>query len=386
MNKVLILSCGTGGGHNSAALAIQEKLKEKGVQAEFVEYLSIINPKIKDRINHLYIKSTKGNGKVFKVVYHLGELYQRTKLKSPVYQLNSLNKKKLYEYIKNNQYNYIVTTHLFAAQALTAIKKEYPIHFIAVATDYVSIPFWEETNPDYFVIPNKELEEDFKKKKIEAEKLLPLGIPVAKDYCQDYKKEICKEELNLEKNKKYILISTGSMGFGKVKEMVKELIKQMKEVVFIVSCGHNTKLYEDLKSTYQQNEHIIVIPYTNRLSQYMKCSEIILSKPGGLTSTEIATLNKPLIHTMPIPGCENYNADFFSKRNMSIKCDTIQEIIDSTKELFNNQELQEKMIKNQTKYIHKTACDEIVDVMIKNMKEGENHEGNDERRYGIRRK
>ena len=83
MKKVLILSCGTGGGHNSAALAIQESLKEKGIQADFVEYLSIINPKIKNRVNNLYIKTTQKNGKSFKILYHLGELYQKTKLKSP---------------------------------------------------------------------------------------------------------------------------------------------------------------------------------------------------------------------------------------------------------------------------------------------------------------
>ena len=97
MKKVLILSCGTGGGHNSAALAIQENLKEKGIQADFIEYLSIINIKMNNRVNHLYLKTTRGNGKAFKVVYHLGELYQKTKWKSPVYGLNSLSKKKLYQ-------------------------------------------------------------------------------------------------------------------------------------------------------------------------------------------------------------------------------------------------------------------------------------------------
>lgn len=60
--KVLILSCGTGGGHNSAAKAIQETLIQKGIQADFIEYLDIINPKLKNRINTLYIDSTKQNG------------------------------------------------------------------------------------------------------------------------------------------------------------------------------------------------------------------------------------------------------------------------------------------------------------------------------------
>ena len=167
--KVLILSCGTGGGHNTAAKAIQEELLARGIQADFKEYLEIINSRIKDGVNNLYIKSTNKNGRVFKKVYHLGKIYEKTKLKSPVYFFNSLNKKKLYTYIKENKYTYIITTHLFAAQALTAIKKEHHIHFLQVATDYVSIPFWEETNPDYFIIPSKELETEFLEKGIKKQ-------------------------------------------------------------------------------------------------------------------------------------------------------------------------------------------------------------------------
>ncbi len=96
--------------------------------------------------------------------------------------------------------------------------------------------------------------------------------------------------------------------------MIKELLEQIKEVVFIISCGNNVILLNDLLRTYKENNRIIAIPFTKKLSLYMKSSEIILSKPGGLTTTEIATLNKPFIHTMPIPGCENYNANFFSEK------------------------------------------------------------------------
>lgn len=364
--KVLILSCGTGGGHNSAARAIQENLIEKGIEADFVEYLDIINSKIKDSVNHLYLKTTNRNGKVFKVVYRLGELYEKTKLKSPVYQLNRLNKKKLYQYIQENEYQYVVTTHLFAAQALTAIKKEHLIHFMQVATDYVSIPFWEETNPDYFVIPSKELEKDFQNKGIQTEKIVPLGIPVAKSYRQEYKIEECKKELNLKIDKKYILILTGSMGFGNIMQMVEELERNVKDVGLIISCGNNIKLLKDLRDKYgEDNQSVILLPYTEILSQYMKGSEIILSKPGGLTTTEIATLRKPLIHTMPIPGCENYNADFFNNRKMSIKCSTIEEVVKNTKELLENQKLQEEMIERQKQYINCKATEEITEIILK---------------------
>lgn len=362
--KVLILSCGTGGGHNSAARAVREYLLEKNVEADFIEYLEITSKKIKDKINELYISSTHNNGVVFEKIYGLGKLYQKTKLKSPVYQLNWLNRNRLYEYIKENKYDYIVATHLFPAQALTAIKKEHEIHFMAVATDYVSIPFWEETDPDYFIIPNKDLIKDFEKKGIAKEKLLPLGIPVGKAFATNYDKNDAREELKLNQNEKYILILTGSMGFGNVTKMLEELINKVKDVNFIVSCGTNNKLHDELQEKYKNRNNIIIIPFTKNINIYMKASDIILSKPGGLTTTEIATLRKPFIHTMPIPGCENDNANFFESRKMSLKCNTLEEVVEKTKELISDEKLQKELVKNQEKYIDIKASEKIANKII----------------------
>lgn len=298
-----------------------------------------------------------------------GELYQKTKLKSPVYSLNWLNRNKLYDYIENNLYDYVVTTHLFAAQALTAVKKEYDIHFVAIATDYVSIPFWEETNPDYFIIPNADLKKDFEDKGIEEEKLLPLGIPVQRECSEDYNKDDVRKELGLNLNEKYVLVLTGSMGFGDMNNMVGELVKGIDECNFIVSCGKNKKMLEQLKSKYKNNNRVQELPFTRNLNLYIKAADVVLTKPGGLTTTEIATIGKPFIHTMPIPGCENYNANFFQSRKMSIKCDIIEEVVENTKKLLNDEKLQKEMVENQRKYINRNASYDIADLVIKEMGE-----------------
>ncbi len=358
-NKILILSCGTGGGHNSAAKAVQEALTSKGIQADFIEYLEIIGEDIKNKVNNLYLKTTHGTGQVFKEVYKLGTIYQKTKLKSPIYQLNSLSKNKLIDYIIENEYNYVVTTHLFAAQALTAIKKDYDIHFIAVATDYICIPFWEETNPDYFVIPDEDLAQDFIKKGISKTKLISLGIPVSLKYSQNYDSNLIKSELNLKENERYVLILSGSMGFGNIENIIKKLLGEFPNVNFIVCCGNNIEMKEKVECI--KSERLITLGFSNELYKYMAVSEIILTKPGGLTTTEIATIRKPFIHTMPIPGCENYNASFFSNRGMSLKSDNEEDIIKNLKTLLNDKIIQEELIKNQEKYISQKASSNLAD-------------------------
>lgn len=362
--KILVLSCGTGGGHNSAAHAIEDSLSKKGFDVFFIEYLDIINKKLKTRINNIYIKSTKNQGKIFKRAYKLGELYSKTRLLSPVYGLNSLNKKKLYSYIRNNGYDYVITTHLFAAEVLTAIKKDYPIHFIAVCTDYVCIPFWGETNPDYFIIPSEDLKDDFINKGIKEEKLLPFGIPVSETYYKNKSKNVAKQNVNLDVNSDYILILTGSMGFGNSIDVLDMLLRSLQNVNFIIACGNNKKMLHAVYKKFTNEKRVIALPYTNNISEYIKASKIVLTKPGGLTSTELAVLGIPFIHTMPIPGCENYNAKYFSDRKMAIKCDSIKEIVEKTKMLYNNENLQNELVENQNKYMCKNTCDNIATLIL----------------------
>ena len=359
--KVLILSCGTGGGHNSAAKAILEELLSQGLEADFMEYLEIINSNLKDKVNEIYLKSTNNEGKTFKVAYKLGEIYQKTNIKSPVYGLNQLNKNKLYDYIKRNGYEYIITTHLFAAQALTAIKKEHRINFTAVATDYVCIPFWRETNPDFMITPSDELKSSFIDQGVKENKLIPLGIPVKRAYSEDYDINECKKKVGLDINKRYVLLLTGSMGFGNVEEIVDELKNNIKDINLIVACGTNKELYEKLN----KKDNVIPLEFTENIDLYMKSSDIILSKPGGLTSTEIAVLGKPFIHTMPIPGCENYNANFFESHKMSLKCMNIPEIVESTKLLLENKDLCMELVENQRKYMNRNSCRDLVNLIKK---------------------
>lgn len=359
--KVLILSCGTGGGHNSAAKAILEELLSQGLEADFMEYLEIINTNLKNKVNEIYLKSTNNEGKTFKVAYKLGEIYQKTNIKSPVYGLNQLNKNKLYDYIKRNGYEYIITTHLFAAQALTAIKKEHRINFTAVATDYVCIPFWRETNPDFMITPSDEIKSSFIDQGVKENKLIPLGIPVKRAYSEDYDINDCKKKVGLDINKRYVLLLTGSMGFGNVEEIVDELNNNINRINLIVACGTNKELYEKLKG----KNNVIPLEFTENIDLYMKSSDIILSKPGGLTTTEIAVLGKPFIHTMPIPGCENYNANFFESHKMSLKCMNIPEIVESTKLLLENKDLCRELVENQRKYMNRNSCRDLVNLIKK---------------------
>lgn len=365
--KALLLSCNTGEGHNSAARALKEQLEEYHITCDFVDALGLANKKVSKKITDIYVASTAGNPTVFKMLYKAGELYSKIKIKSPVYGMNKLCKKSLKKFIEEGKYDVIIATHLFPTETLTSMKKNNPnLHFIAVATDYVSIPFWEETNPDYFVIPHEELISEFTSKGISKEKLLPLGIPVSLKFNHHLPKKQARQELDLPVKGNIILMMSGSMGFGNLEVTLQKLLDRFSNnITIVVLCGNNDKIKNRLKKKFNR-PNIYLKSFTTEVSKYMDASDVILTKPGGLTSTETAVKNIPTILTAPIPGCETYNAKFFENHGLALVDSDIDNIVHKTYMLINDKKMAKQMIEKQKKVINSNASKDICDFIIKN--------------------
>ena len=153
------------------------------------------------------------------------------------------------------------------------------------------------------------------------------------------------------------------MGFGKIKEIVEPILKNVPEVYVVTICGNNDKLYSILNNI--NNPNIIVKGYVNNINEYIQASKIILTKPGGLTSTEVAVIRKPMIHLMPIPGVESYNAEFFCKNGLSLISNNIEEVVKNTMKLLKDKNMQETITKNQSKIINRDSAKDLVNFVLK---------------------
>lgn len=358
--KVLILSCNTGGGHNSCAKYIEEELNSNNIECEFKDFFDIVNPKLKDMASKIYLASLKQNGKFFKGAYFLGEKYSDTGITSPVYLVNKLHACKLEEYIRDNKFDLVINTHLFPSLTLTAINKdrEDKVKYITIATDYEPCPFMEESKPDMLVIP-RDLEDKFIKKGNSKEIIKSIGIPISSRFVDSARN--IRKELGLDIKDKIVLIMLGSMGFGNIFELLNELENENYKI--IVVCGNNNKLLEDIRDRNYKN--IISLGFINNINDYIYTSDVVISKPGGLSSTEIAALRKPLIHMFPIPGIETYNVNYFRSHNMSLNASNVWEVKEQIRKLLDNIELREEIINNQIKYINDKSGRDLV-LLIKN--------------------
>lgn len=356
----LILSCGTGGGHNSAARAIREECISRGWSAELLNPYTLCGTNTAGMIDKTYVRLVQRFPEGFGFIYQLGELYRRLPFHSPVYFLNKKVANCMNEYLKDKRFDIVITTHLFPGEIMARLKQSGadipPI--IYVATDYTCIPFTEDTDCDAYVIPAKELVKDFVKRGIPEDRIYPLGIPVQKSFRKPITCSKAKAILGLEKDIDYLLVAGGSIGVGKLSSIVKKLrVLCGRRERLIVICGSNEKLFKKLQKKYGND--IRILQSTERMAEYICASKMYFTKPGGLSSTEAAVMGTALVHLPPIPGCESKNMNFFTEQGMSIRLRNSKSGVRHTISLLNDVEKQNHMQFRQQKVICANAAEAI---------------------------
>ena len=254
----LILSCSTGGGHNAAGAAIREELEARGHQVTMMDPYELVSHKLAQEIANVYVKMVQRSPHLFGLVYYLGSLVRHVPGKSPVYYANIAVAKKLKEYLEEHPADAVIMPHLYPAELVTYLKRQgetLPLT-VFVATDYVCIPFTEETDCDYYVVPGERQMKDFIRWKIPKEKLLPYGIPVARAFDETVTKREARRALGLsaDEDRKYILLTGGSIGAGDIHRNIRILLNRLKKThidgKLIVVCGNNERLYKQLEKEY----------------------------------------------------------------------------------------------------------------------------------------
>lgn len=364
--EALILTCSTGGGHNAAAYAAAEALNLRGHNAKVLDPYSLVGEALAKAVGGTYIKMVQISPKLFGVVYKIGDTYRRLPIKSPVYRLNGHMANRLNKYFSENKTDVVLCTHVFAAEMLTYMRNKgmsVP-KVIFVATDYTCVPFTEEAVCDYYIVPSQDLNDEYLSRGIPEEKLIIGGIPVKKAFREGPSKAEARKILGLDPASKYIILSGGSMGAGKLRTAIHILEPTLEpdDKRLIVLCGNNVSLQKALNAHYGGNQRITLLPSTNDMTTYLRACDMFIGKPGGLSSTECATARVPTIFISPIPGCETYNCRFFARRGMALTVRSVRHsLIPAIKKLESDAAVA-KMKRQQEKYISGRGAEDIADL------------------------
>lgn len=320
--KVLILSASTGGGHNRAARAVQEEAEKLGLECKIVDSLKFVSKMVDTVISKGYETSALYTPKAYGGMYRISD----TKVMRKGMDKNLLLKfitKRLWKLIQQEQPDYIVGTHPFPVMAVSKLK-EYGytvLPLYSIITDYTihSAHIAKEVNA--YIVADEYMKSLLEKEGVSSEIVYPYGIPIEKRFLEVIDASSTRKEFDL-KDKFTLMLMGGSFGAGNIIDVLSDLLKIKEDIQIIIVCGRNSSLYSKVERYLQANnktKDILLLGFTDKMNALMSVSNCIVTKPGGLTTTECILKELPMIIPFFIPGQEKDNLDFLLNNGLAIR-------------------------------------------------------------------
>ncbi len=350
MKKILIFYGSYGGGHLSAAKSIKEYIEKNYTDTDVVmlDCIEYVNKIINKLTTKAYADMAKNAHWIWKQLYYNSE--KNGALARIGNAVNRLMAIKLNKLFKNGAPDLIISTHPFSSQMCAILKSKGKINsqIATILTDYAPHRQWLEKPEyvNYFFVAHDGMVEDLVKRGIDRNKIYSTGIPLSNRFLAHYDKDGILKEFGLAKNKATVLFfAGGEYGFGKdtTFNILKTIIEEFDNLQVVAIAGKNVKMqakFETLVKETDSEDTVKVLSYTNKVPELMSISDIVISKPGGLTTTESLASGLPIIVINPIPGQEEENAEFLEqngvgiwlKKNDNIK-EKLREILSSTEKI-----------------------------------------------------
>jgi len=333
-------------GHHSATLAIEKAIKKSDPQAEVlnINAFNYTNPISEKIINRIYLSVIKRAPAIWDYLYDNQQVVKKIgNLKEFVHRLNSPKLKNLFDRFKPD---IVACTQAFPCGMVADFKKAYnsDLPLVAVLTDYIPHSYWVYDAINYYITPSDEITERLIKKGAPPHKIKPLGIPFDHRFNEPVDKPAVMQKMNLIPRLPTILIMGGGQGLGPIKTIINSLEKTGIELQEIAITGTNRKLYACLKRNIKKYKKIIrLFGYANNINELMSVADIIITKPGGVTTAEVLAKAIPMIIVRPIPGQETNNTAYLTKNGAAIKIDKTAEIGAIIERLVRNRGRMEEM-------------------------------------------
>lgn len=330
MEKVLILSCDTGQGHNSCARAVKEYFEDRKISCEIRDSLDFISEGFGKFMSWGHSFMYRHIPGLFRWGYKYSKDHPWVfKQNSGIYKILTIGAERLYCHIASEKFDTVICTHVFSAIILTHLLKRYQISVKTafVATDYTFYPGMEACDLQRYFIAGEALSNAYYDLGIPRERVMASGIPVQRKFWRKTEKEEAKQMVGVGRKNKHLLMMCGSMGCGPIAKMLKYIADRLpRNVEVSVICGTNKRLYRKLSARYKEYSRIHVISYTEDVPLYMDSADLYLTKPGGISVTEAAVKNVPMAFINAVAGCEQYNMDYFIEMGAAFTAGSAEEL------------------------------------------------------------
>ncbi|HBM74239.1 MAG TPA: glycosyl transferase [Clostridiaceae bacterium] len=371
MRRVLLLTASTGGGHNSASKAIKDALEKVNCEVLLVDALKFVSPTLDRLVSGGYEKSAKYIPKTYGSIYRISSRKSRKKNLDMI--MRQIMGRKILHLIQNKKPDAIIGTHPFPMMALMKYKENGTINIpiVSVLTDYTAHPAYIQKNVDAYIVGSEDLTYLLKNSGVDYNKIYPFGIPISENFLDTSKVDDVKKQLELE-DKFTVLLMGGSFGAGNIKDSLLELLSINYDLQIIVVTGRDYSLKEKLSRMIDDinpDKIVRILGYTKYMPELLTISSVLVTKPGGLTTTEAIIKAIPMVIPYYIPGQEAGNVDFLLNNGMALKTSGTYTLSTLIEILIKNPERRSEIVERMLKKRKLDSAAKTADLVVKLIEE-----------------
>ncbi|WP_096435177.1 MGDG synthase family glycosyltransferase [Alteribacter populi] len=362
MNQPFIFSASIGHGHNQAAKALRHEFNNQGFEPEIIDTFHAINPYLHKFMLHSYIHMLKVSPLVWRRIYFYAE-------KHPLFLLldrfGTLFVEHLHLMMIQKRCPFMISTHPFVTAFLSRMKhkKQVDIPLYTVITDFVLHPAYVRQEIDGYFTASPQVNEFANLYKVPSNRFFSTGIPITKSDSFKKSRRAARCELNLDPNKKTLLIAGGGRGLTNYVKIIRTLEYLKEPIQILCLIGHNHRSKQSIMK--QMSKHKIrAIDFTDQFLLYLKASDAIISKAGGLTMSEALACETPIIVFNPVPGHEEQNAQYLADCGAAVKVNGYYELPSILEHVLYDQGYYEKLQHHARILKKPDAANEIVKRML----------------------
>jgi len=327
--RILILSASCGAGHVRAAEAVQLALAQTCPDAVLanVDVMDFTNSAFRRFYSRTYFDL------VDKAPHLVGFLYDKTDRPSTWPRLdrmrNSVQKMNLHRLVNlivGGRWDLAVSTHFLPVEIIASLRLAGKVEFpqATVTTDFDTHHVWFNDPCDLFFTASEEAKANLATCGVPPENIRVTGIPIHPVFAEPKSIAECRRRQGLSLDRPVVLQLAGGFGFGPVKQVHSAILDTRVPMHVVTVAGRNPKVREQVEAIPCPPRHLrTVLGFTREIDELMAAADVIVSKPGGLTSSEALARGTAMVIIDPIPGQESRNSDYLLENGAAIKANNL---------------------------------------------------------------
>jgi processive 1,2-diacylglycerol beta-glucosyltransferase len=314
-----------------------------------------------------YIGMVKLLPQLYKYIYDQAERATKVSaFKSWLHHYTALN---LRQYVSALAPDVVVCTHAFPCGVMAEYKREFadapPV--VGIVTDFVVHPFWIHRNIDGYAVATAEMRQALITHGVTPDRVEVTGIPIDGRFDGHQTKAEARRAIGVDPHKTTLLLMGGGLGIGPLEKALARIDSLRHDVQTVVVVGKNSRLEQRLADAARRmRKDVTVAGFVPNVYDYMRAADVLVSKPGGLTSSEALAAGLPMVMLRPLPGQEERNARYLQESGIGVRAQTSRDLIDVLDRLLAEPIRMQRMAQNARRMARPHAADAVA-TMLENL-------------------